>query len=481
MPMLTLRVEDVVVVGVVVVGWGEVAGWGAAVEVVQASPHPRSQLVFIGWLHCCRSVSWCCSCSSIMSASERPFSRYPGVAVERALLSAVAAELRCSICFDALNDPVSLLCSHVFCRQCICQSLQVTPNQCPLCKGRADQRSMVAVALLSDIIALAKEVGRRTGVEDIMETQSPSLPPALPIASVNPPFVLPVPTPRDVEASWLVVPSSVSVPTSLLLELETLSQGIHLAKTQVIPRSISESATLDEPFREEACLGIAEVGQETQHLGAPSDNDEDHPPCDVAPPNGDGRCGSSEMRMPSSDSGTLDDSADSPQAFQGPCALCQLDTSNRKQIRQFLRGIIDVDPTCRGEEIQALDQDKLETMLGNLCGPFAGISRTRAGAPAAPLYAHYLCLLWSPEVFIDRGRLVHTEDAIKRGRSLSCSFCGLKGATFGCANRRCRRSFHIPCAHLTGRGVCTIDHANYALYCNNHTPSEPPVEGAGTE
>jgi hypothetical protein len=40
--------------------------------------------------------------------------------------------------------------------------------------------------------------------------------------------------------------------------------------------------------------------------------------------------------------------------------------------------------------------------------------------------------------------------AVKRGRSLKCAACGERGATVGCGEKRCSKSFHLRCAAAHG-------------------------------
>uniref|UniRef100_A0A667XPC5 RING-type domain-containing protein n=1 Tax=Myripristis murdjan TaxID=586833 RepID=A0A667XPC5_9TELE len=42
-------------------------------------------------------------------------------------------DLTCSICLTIFTDPVSLLCGHSFCRECITNSLSIK-DQCPQCR-----------------------------------------------------------------------------------------------------------------------------------------------------------------------------------------------------------------------------------------------------------------------------------------------------------------------------------------------------------
>ncbi|KAL7881328.1 hypothetical protein AOLI_G00081760 [Acnodon oligacanthus] len=58
-----------------------------------------------------------------------------------------------------------------------------------------------------------------------------------------------------------------------------------------------------------------------------------------------------------------------------------------------------------------------------------------------------------------------------RGRKLRCHRCGKKGATAGCEMRRCKRSYHYPCAiQDDARAVEKVSKGFFTLYCVKHDP-----------
>ncbi|XP_017558482.1 uncharacterized protein phf11 isoform X1 [Pygocentrus nattereri] len=58
-----------------------------------------------------------------------------------------------------------------------------------------------------------------------------------------------------------------------------------------------------------------------------------------------------------------------------------------------------------------------------------------------------------------------------RGRKLKCHLCGEKGATAGCEMRRCKRSYHYPCAiEDHARAVEKMSKGFFTLYCVKHDP-----------
>ena len=82
------------------------------------------------------------------------------------------------------------------------------------------------------------------------------------------------------------------------------------------------------------------------------------------------------------------------------------------------------------------------------------------------VWIHDQCARWSPEVHdpTGEGTLVGVRDAIVRGRRLKCKLCGKKGATIGCFSKRCKSSFHLPCA----RKVCVLKANPYFVCCQDH-------------
>jgi hypothetical protein len=73
------------------------------------------------------------------------------------------------------------------------------------------------------------------------------------------------------------------------------------------------------------------------------------------------------------------------------------------------------------------------------------------GSDGKPVWVHAQCALFSAEVHGEReGDLYNVLAAIKRGRSLKCAACGERGATVGCGEKRCSKSFHLRCAAAHG-------------------------------
>ncbi|RVE58250.1 hypothetical protein OJAV_G00207540 [Oryzias javanicus] len=92
--------------------------------------------------------------------------------------------------------------------------------------------------------------------------------------------------------------------------------------------------------------------------------------------------------------------------------------------------------------------------------------------------AHQNCLLFSSGIFCESSpeydelfgfavRNVLVE--YQRGRRLTCHHCKKSGATAGCEIRKCKKSFHYPCAFERGARIVE-DHekGKYGIYCPDH-------------
>ncbi|NWZ28013.1 PHF11 protein, partial [Asarcornis scutulata] len=97
--------------------------------------------------------------------------------------------------------------------------------------------------------------------------------------------------------------------------------------------------------------------------------------------------------------------------------------------------------------------------------------------------AHRDCLLFSsgfveseeynPENLDIRFDVESVLNELKRGKRLVCNFCRKKGATVGCEERACRRSYHYFCA-LCDDAAIETDEVNgvyrYLAKCSQHRP-----------
>ncbi|XP_073469313.1 uncharacterized protein [Aquarana catesbeiana] len=95
------------------------------------------------------------------------------------------------------------------------------------------------------------------------------------------------------------------------------------------------------------------------------------------------------------------------------------------------------------------------------------------------ILAHYNCLLFSPEVITRPQKdsqdntaefdISSVKSEINRGKKLKCSYCNIKGATVGCYNRWCRKTYHYLCV-TKAKGIHIRDEEKelYIAYCDKH-------------
>ncbi|XP_040196241.1 uncharacterized protein LOC120929096 isoform X2 [Rana temporaria] len=126
-------------------------------------------------------------------------------------------------------------------------------------------------------------------------------------------------------------------------------------------------------------------------------------------------------------------------------------------------------------------------------GEEAGILRNTSNED---ILAHHNCLLFSPGVITRPQQDSQDSTAefdipsviseINRGKKLSCSYCSIKGATVGCNNRWCRKTYHYLCVtKAKGRHIREEDKELYIAYCYKHARTDQIAKEAqknnGTE
>ncbi|KAI8061150.1 hypothetical protein BC940DRAFT_336987 [Gongronella butleri] len=94
------------------------------------------------------------------------------------------------------------------------------------------------------------------------------------------------------------------------------------------------------------------------------------------------------------------------------------------------------------------DDDDMSEDLGKFIGPFVITAINRNGLLIKrTFWAHDACARHSPEVFCTPdGKWYNVTLALRRGRKVRCFACKEKGATIGCFETKCNKSFHLSCA-----------------------------------
>ncbi|MCL7051643.1 hypothetical protein MKW94_025247 [Papaver nudicaule] len=97
---------------------------------------------------------------------------------------------------------------------------------------------------------------------------------------------------------------------------------------------------------------------------------------------------------------------------------------------------------------------------------------------AKVIHSHSNCTEWAPNVYFENDTAVNLGSEIARSKRIKCSCCGLKGASLGCYENSCRKSFHVPCAKMVPQ--CRWDAENFVMLCPIHSSSKLPNEIVGS-
>eukprot|EP00474_Spongospora_subterranea_P010087 CRZ10545.1 hypothetical protein [Spongospora subterranea] len=96
-------------------------------------------------------------------------------------------------------------------------------------------------------------------------------------------------------------------------------------------------------------------------------------------------------------------------------------------------------------------------LLGPLLGPYYGWA-----------WIHECCLLYSPEVFHNGdGSWINVDALLSRAPMVQCSSCRRTGASIGCHESTCTRSYHVSCAWATKWDFHRPDEGSY-YFCADH-------------
>ncbi|XP_073038112.1 protein BREAST CANCER SUSCEPTIBILITY 1 homolog isoform X1 [Primulina eburnea] len=90
------------------------------------------------------------------------------------------------------------------------------------------------------------------------------------------------------------------------------------------------------------------------------------------------------------------------------------------------------------------------------------------------IHVHKNCTEWAPNVYFEGDDVINLDAELSRSNRIRCCCCGNKGASLGCYEKTCRKSFHVPCARLTPE--CRWDYENFVMLCPLHASRQLPNE-----
>jgi len=108
------------------------------------------------------------------------------------------------------------------------------------------------------------------------------------------------------------------------------------------------------------------------------------------------------------------------------------------------------------------DPASVEQMM---IGPWLEEDRKGSGR-GREVWVHRACGLWSPRVYVADGQLQNVVSEVQRARWLVCCECGKRGASIGCFDKDCPKTFHYRCAKESGQACMLLP--SYVVYCTDH-------------
>ncbi|XP_047461379.1 E3 ubiquitin-protein ligase TRIM39-like [Mugil cephalus] len=81
--------------------------------------------------------------------------------------SSLEKHITCSICMDLFEEPVTTVCGHSFCKNCVTKTFHINDSMCPLCKTHLSKTPDVNI-VLRDIVQQVKKTLQKDKVQEIL-------------------------------------------------------------------------------------------------------------------------------------------------------------------------------------------------------------------------------------------------------------------------------------------------------------------------
>eukprot|EP00754_Rhynchopus_humris_P051960 Rhum_TRINITY_DN9846_c1_g1::Rhum_TRINITY_DN9846_c1_g1_i1::g.35429::m.35429 len=91
-------------------------------------------------------------------------------------LEGLKQDLKCKVCTMMFEDPMTLHCGHVLCKECAMENIHTNTSCCPFCREYYTRRGLHPALPIETAVAYLKELGVQLGVADISATQGASQP-----------------------------------------------------------------------------------------------------------------------------------------------------------------------------------------------------------------------------------------------------------------------------------------------------------------
>eukprot|EP01059_Diplonema_ambulator_P025122 TRINITY_DN42109_c0_g1_i1.p1 TRINITY_DN42109_c0_g1~~TRINITY_DN42109_c0_g1_i1.p1 ORF type:complete len:416 (+),score=40.61 TRINITY_DN42109_c0_g1_i1:72-1319(+) len=392
------------------------------------------------------------------------------------------SDLKCKICASLFEDPVVLPCGHVFCKGCTMENLNSNSN-CPLCRAKYSRRSFYPIEPINKMCQILMELGETLGVADIAATQMSQVIPIKPFVPLQRPekfagfggevfsqHLREAKSQRPDEISDSDSESDATSSSSEAAHTHTYKKGCRkgwrcanvTTGTCRKPTKAEQSTRRDVYYcSDKKCSQLICVKcYEKQTKGDVKEQEE----------------GESESESSGGSTSSEDD-----EDGQRKCVLCRLTADDQESAcENRLRLIGKRIPRVTDGVLWKMDSATMNENLKGLEGPFTvtwnrnynfkGTKRTSKLTKS--VYAHDLCLLWSPQTKFkgDETSVINPRSvapAVRNGLNKTCSACGAWGASLICKKQGCGKAYHIPCGLFTS-AIGSIDKQSFTVCCAEH-------------
>eukprot|EP01064_Diplonema_japonicum_P036382 TRINITY_DN8147_c0_g1_i2.p1 TRINITY_DN8147_c0_g1~~TRINITY_DN8147_c0_g1_i2.p1 ORF type:complete len:416 (+),score=71.89 TRINITY_DN8147_c0_g1_i2:28-1275(+) len=397
-------------------------------------------------------------------------------------LEDLKADLKCKICAFLMEKPVVLPCGHVFCEACTRENLN-SSSKCPLCRAKYTRRSFYPMKPIAELCELLMDLGETLGITDISATQVSQVMPFKPFVPLQHP---------DKKPGYGGV---------------LFSQNLREVKSQK-PGEVSDSESSDEDEEEEEedeqethrhifkrgcrknwqCANISKGSCPKLKKQQIKSKREvfycTNKPCRellcadcYEKHEGLTKQASTATTETTEES---DSDSDSQDEQVRKCVLCEMPEENQlNACRNLLSSVKKKDPSLGSGILWKNDATVMNKTLKGLEGPFAVTWNTgykyrsikQTEKRVREVYAHDLCLLWSPQTKFkgETSRVCprSVPPAVRNAQNRRCSACGHWGASLKCRKSGCKKAFHIPCGLFTS-SIGDINEQTFTVCCSQH-------------
>ncbi|XP_078149183.1 BRCA1-associated RING domain protein 1-like [Carex rostrata] len=363
-------------------------------------------------------------------------------------------KLKCFVCKKMLQQPTSLTCGHIFCKECIPKYMV---SVCPICKARFLSKNLKPAVHIEEMLKKYQEMEATLKIQNSDNgSQVDSF---------------------TGESSFILIPQSIQKGNGLLIN-KSCQQASPVFQKRVRGLGINSYDTLSSKLtREEARDSPAVVSTPSKSSTT------------AVPSQGHVPAGDIEFLPPPPNSKMVANTSCTKGSCPAPCTNPSTHRNEKTERKELAWSSVKRLKLTSFRIPVGLYEDECifcHSFRRNLegYGDLLCIQRGKvvtgpdSSSKAKVIYAHENCILWDPVIYYKGDELMNLRREIERSSKLRCAKCGLNGAALGCFYEHCPKSYHPPCAYQVDG--CRWDTVNYCVLCPDHVSEKLPCDSDPT-